>query len=903
MVKKAAWFTIVLFSTIYMWSVDLKQAEDIYESAKTLEKNHNVEEARDQYDKALEMFRELGAEKQISNATYKLGSIAMWRGDFKNAEKDLRESLTIKQQLGFTRSAAVIENRLAYVLARRSEFADAEQYAQSALRYRETEGDSLGVSGVLNTLGVIYIEQSAFPKAENVIKRALAILKTNPQPKLEKDITVTMGLLEYSRGNYGEAMKYYKRAEEMSYPYESQLTIAEIQNNLGTIYNAYHKADDAKVYYRDALKMAMELQNKDLESRVLNNLAGLHLEQQQYDDALDKYQRSLEIKRSIGNKRGQITTLKNIGNVYMEMGNSEKAREFYQKALDENDPLGFLSEESRIYFELANLDFTFQRYESATLHLEESISIAERLNNLDQLSQNFHLLARIQIATGKPEEAEKSLKEAIENIEQIRSSISVEEHRSAFISKALDIYRDLIQFYVEKNENLNAYTYYERMKARNLLDIIEGAFLVFDEDLSPEEIEHQQKVEAELRNVTREISFYALSEKPTRDLDSLVIQQRNLKRAVSNFKSTLFLNHPDLQQEMGEGEPIDAREALHLLNSTEAALAYMVVEKRIYCFVMRNLGRRKQTIKVIEIELSREQLDDAVRLLTTQWKNASFKDLYGKLIEPVTPELEGVEQLCIIPDRTLNLVPFQALKSPETNEYLIDKYTVYYAPSMSVLQQLRTIGTKGKEQVLAFGNPYLGEAGVFTIEGSLSELPATEDEVKAIQSIYQTKSKVFLREQASEENFNANYDQYGVLHFASHGVLDEVNPMFSSIVLTIDEHNDGFLTAREILKKEMNSDLVILSACNTAKGDYSEGEGLLGLSRAFFGALVPSVVASLWSVDDQSTRLLMENFYRYLKDGVRPARALRQAQLDLKNQKQYSNPYFWAPFILIGDTE
>ena len=117
------------------------------------------------------------------------------------------------------------------------------------------------------------------------------------------------------------------------------------------------------------------------------------------------------------------------------------------------------------------------------------------------------------------------------------------------------------------------------------------------------------------------------------------------------------------------------------------------------------------------------------------------------------------------------------------------------------------------------------------------------------------------------------------------------------------DKDDGFLTAREILKTELNADLAVLSACETATGKLTEGEGMLGLSRAFFGANVPALVASLWPVADESTRILMESFYREMDNGLRPAKALRMAQVSLMEQPKYDHPKFWAPFIFIGDTE
>jgi len=176
------------------------------------------------------------------------------------------------------------------------------------------------------------------------------------------------------------------------------------------------------------------------------------------------------------------------------------------------------------------------------------------------------------------------------------------------------------------------------------------------------------------------------------------------------------------------------------------------------------------------------------------------------------------------------------------------------------------------------------------------------------------KSKMYVGNNATEENVKKESGNFSLLHFSAHGLLDEKRPLYSGVVLALEdeEKDDGLLQTYEIFNLDLNADLVTLSACNTGLGKLHRGEGLIGLTRAFMYAGAKSVLVSLWSVHDQSTTSLMKNFYKNLiEKGLNPKKALREAKLQLLrdsseiqgNEILYSNPFFWAPFVLIGDTD
>jgi CHAT domain-containing protein len=265
-------------------------------------------------------------------------------------------------------------------------------------------------------------------------------------------------------------------------------------------------------------------------------------------------------------------------------------------------------------------------------------------------------------------------------------------------------------------------------------------------------------------------------------------------------------------------------------------------------------------------------------------------------------------------------LPFQALQ-PDPNRYLIEDCAVAYAPSLTALREMlkQRDGRKdstGSPTLLAFGNPALGKQTIsraksVLMDEKLETLPEAERQVNVIRQIYGApKSKVYIGAEAREERAKAEAGSYRIVLFATHGILNNSNPMYSHLLLAQPEDNakeDGLLEAWEIMKLNLNADLVVLSACDTARGRVGAGEGMIGLSWAFFVAGSPTSILSQWKVDSASTTELMVEFHRHLKaqmtnpaDSFSAARALREADLKLLRNEQYRHPFYWAGFVVTG---
>jgi CHAT domain-containing protein len=297
-----------------------------------------------------------------------------------------------------------------------------------------------------------------------------------------------------------------------------------------------------------------------------------------------------------------------------------------------------------------------------------------------------------------------------------------------------------------------------------------------------------------------------------------------------------------------------------------------------------------------------------------------------------------------VPSNQLWELPFQALLS-QTDRYFLQDHALFYAPSLSVLREMRkkdadrglasnlaansASASIGKASaaimkvsataatpapaLLAIGNPSLSASLVSRAESddrslSLGDLPEAEREVKTLGEIYGVQSsKILTGSAAREETVKAEAGRYPILHFATHGLLDDKNPLYSRLLLASSNgNNDGFLEAREIMKLDLHASLVVLSACQTARGETGPGEGMIGMSWAFFIAGASTTVVSQWQVDSASTARLMVDFHRELRSAnkqlvVSKAEALRRSALKLMSDPKYRHPFFWSGFVVVGN--
>ena len=331
-------------------------------------------------------------------------------------------------------------------------------------------------------------------------------------------------------------------------------------------------------------------------------------------------------------------------------------------------------------------------------------------------------------------------------------------------------------------------------------------------------------------------------------------------------------------------------------------IEYAFSERGAWIFTVSHGAGNSAVIKATRLTVKQETLERRVedfrKALAT--RDLSYKtlarELYRDLLAPVESEIRGRSVVGIVPDGVLWNLPFQALQGDD-GTYLIEHAAVYYAPSLTALSETGRVPSNGGKlkPLVALG------AGA-------EELPNASQEVHMLAQLYGPSAVALTGSQATEERWAREAQGARVLHLATHGILNHTNPMFSYVQLAKGGTEDGMLEAREILNTNLHAELVVLSACETGRGELVTGEGLLGMSWAVMTAGVPTVVVSQWKVDSASTTQLMVAFHRAIApEALKPgpirgkAEALRRAEMELIHTPGYQHPFYWAGFEMLGD--
>jgi CHAT domain-containing protein len=480
--------------------------------------------------------------------------------------------------------------------------------------------------------------------------------------------------------------------------------------------------------------------------------------------------------------------------------------------------------------------------------------------------------ARIAEQEGDLDAAIEFLERALDVIEEQRSSINTDAGRIGYVEDKQVVYQEIVSLLVGQGHDAEALVCVERSKSRALVDLLASQRQIRSKSSNPKQI---QSIMDRMNKALPVPVGRPLSAQTRRKQRGLVVRlKENLHREDPELASLVTVRSPSI------------KELQERLAQDETLLEYYYDDRFLYAFVMsrRALHCRK---------LPRRGLEENVYGFRTSVMDPDAESigprsrrLFEQLIGPVSDFLSG-KALIVVPHGVLHYVPFSALASQEG--YLIEHYGIRTMPSASVLGLLASRGKEDQGKLLILANPDLGDERY--------DLRFAQEEALSIDKIV-SHSTLLLREGATETFVKEKGRVFDRLHFASHGVFQPNDPLRSRLLLTGDGANDGYLTVAEIYALSLDADLMVLSACETALGEISNGDDVVGFTRGLLYAGVRSIVSSLWKVDDRATRDLMVHFYGHLSK-VDKREALRQAQLAVK--ERYKHPYYWAAFQVVGN--
>ncbi len=886
-------------------------------------------EALEMYQQALVITREVGSQAGEGTTLNNIGDIYDRLGQYEAALDYYRQSLIISQEIGDRTGEGTTLNNIGVIYDRLGQYEAALDYHQQSLSILQEIGDQAGEGTTLNNIGSMYRSLGQYDQALNYYRQSLGIRQEIGDRAGEGITLNNIGLIYTHWGQYEAALDYFQQSLIISQEIGDRTGEGTTLNNIGLIYRSLGQYDQAFNYYWQSLNIRQEIGTRAGEGATLNNIGGVYDSLGQHEQALDYYQRSLNIRQEIGDRAGEGQSLNNIGGVYDSLGQHEQALDYYQRSLSTRQEIGDRAGEGEslnnigsIYRRLGQnetaLDFFWQslsiqreignrvgegatltnigvvyndlrKYKLALDYLQQALAIHQEIG--DQVEEGI-ILAHTGFAYEQLGDADQAItfyQQAIDAFEPIQRSLGVEELKASFASKHLDTYEQLINLLWAEGHFEEAFNYAERARGWAFLDQLVGGAVNFRAGANRKLMVREQELKAEI--AIQRAQLVTLLNRPGEDRDAEAISTTQVElAALEKDYANLLIQLQILSPKVAALVSVDVASLANiqaLLDVDTTLIEYFVTKESILVFVIT-----RDTFEPVALEVSREDLTKII----TQFRDfavlndphpISLQQLHVWLIASLKPYLTN-PVIGFIPHDILYHIPFAALTNGE--RYLIDDYALFVLPSANALPFLQERRKPDTGTLLAVGNP--------TTATRLPNLPFAQQEVERIADMYGTQA--LIGPNATETAVWSQASEASILHLATYAVHNQANPLFNALHLTGDSQNDGRLEVYEIYNLDLEkTTLVTLSMDESAIDKSNRIDSIFGLSRPFFYAGTPSVMGSLWNVDDEATNLLMTEFYQHLKRGENKAEALRQAQMTVRND--FAHPYYWAGFTLMGD--
>lgn len=804
-----------------------------------------------------------------------------------------------------------------------------------------------------------FFDQRHFVEAGQVAQLAYeAALALPDSPAKELRVAFALSLVAdnlFWRGNYLAASEPYRRSiamlEELlvleeppagTEPDEAggEIDLDWVRGTLISVANdaaigfMYHDLQTALSLFARSYELSGEIDDLTSQSIAASNQGLVYYFLGDPGRAEEHFTEALALDEALGNTFGQMLNYRHIASLYAVEGDLEQSTLSLQKALDLAIESGDVSQATTYYLDLGRNDYLLGNYDRALESYDLSMLLASgediralqgllyiymgdlftAQGNLESASHFYQKvlnsedavdtyspfgvvwrghqgLARIAKARNQPDEVLAELVQAVDVIEHQRNTIT-SQHLSMQFQNSQDkhaAYDELITLLDEQEQVGEAFNYAERAKARSLLDQLGNQDLTLGNLSNSRWIEQEQQLRqriGELDNALQSEREKPASEQNPEIVNQLLQELEETQQAYEDVLTQSSLENPEYTSFVRVPALTLDEVQTSVLDDETTLVEYYVMEDHLLAWVID-----QDEATLVNLEIGREELEDQVELLRNIINEQDFDieiaaALYDALFAPLQPYIRH-NNLVLIPHGVLHYLPFNALWDREQQQYLIEAYAITYAPSASVLKYIQEKRNPDEGRLLVMGNPD-------------RSLPQAEVEVNAVAQLYTTQA--LTGEEATESQLYAQAGEFDILHLAAHSVYNPYNALYTRIELAADAQNDGYLEVHELFGLDLTGvNLVVLSACETALGEQSNGDELVGLTRAFLYAGAPSVITTLWPVEDEASGALMVSFYENLRAGMTVAEALRQAQIERLSQEETSSPYYWAAFSLTGD--
>ncbi|MEP0829947.1 tetratricopeptide repeat protein [Microcoleus sp. AS-A8] len=885
--------------------------------------------------------------------------------DYPQALNYYNQARSLLQKAGDRSGEAEVLNQMSFVYSRMGENQSSLKSLQAALVLQRAIGNPSREAFTLSNIAAIYNSLGEAQKAIDFYNQALDIQRRGserPQQALTlNSIAAVYSLL----GDYQLSIDTYTQALEIFKTIGDRTQIGQTLDNIGSAYRLAKDYPKALEFYNQELSIWREQGDSFREIAALTSIIRTYEALGDYPKGLDAANQALSISRKQQSSFGEASALAMMGRVYLAAGDYAKALDVSTQSLAVWKKLGIRPAEANVLGNIGDTYKAWKQPQKAIETYTEELALRRQLGDRTGEAETLYNTAEAERDRNNLNEARNQIEGVIKIVEDIRTQVTSPELRDTYFASIQKYYQFYIDILMRlhkqqpgKEYNALALQASERARARSLLELLTEAQADIRTGVEPKLLEVERTLKQQLdvaekhrlEGLTRSnsnASAQALDQKITALLEEYRQIQAKI-RATSPRYAALTQPQPLTLAEIQQ----------QVLDDDTMLLQYSLGEERSYLWAVTKTSLTSYELpKRAEIEAAAQEFYkrlnspayglNSPRGLTVEPRSDSQRSevatqLSQMLLQPVAGQL-GNKRLLIVSDGALQYVPFAALPTPATSGKdivpLLVQHEIVNLPSASTLAVLRKEqnGRKPAAKAIAiFADPVFNRDDT-RLAGSMehrstpalndgnldsralaraaresdvdfNRLPFTRQEAEQILALVSANSRLQAFDFAANlaAASSPELSQYRIVHFATHGILNSQQPELSGVVLSlVDEKGkpqNGFLRLHDVFNLNLPAELIVLSACQTGLGEEVKGEGLVGLTRGFMYAGSPRVVVSLWNVDDEATSQLMVKFYKkMLQDGLKPAAALRAAQLEMWQQQRWQAPFYWAAFTLQGE--
>ena len=876
----------------------------------------NYDIAKKYYNKAKKLAEQYQNNIELTKSLVNLAIISDDIGDVINARKLFTKALQIAKKINSIELQALVHSELAVSFTYDNHLVKAEKHYNKSLELFEIINNENRLAILYSNLGKIYLTLFNYKFALEAFEKGLQFARQNKRSQI---LNLTGIADVYANlANYSKALEYYNKAKKISKEINEISSLAEIEEGLGDLQFNLGLPQKALQYFNKAKKISKKEHNIYFTANLFHKFGITYFALDSLDLAEHYLLDAVKLSSESGDIYNELLVKLDLANIFLRKNNLLKSKNILHKVGIKCEDYDFKHLLAKQKLLMAELFKTNNNASIAVKYLQNVIIISKEINDYTILTEANYQLGMLYRDNNDTVKAKQYLINAKHLLDDIsRPLFKKQEVQISYFSSFSKIYTSLAELYLAEGNEKKAFEIVDAQRARNTVQHLNNLKII-------SKIKNKNELK-QLCDLDWMISTGIYSDS----------ENKKLKKEFYKLKKKLITKEPSIQKYFGVHRCKKLVDIQAVLDSSEHLILYFTNNEFTEIFHLT-----KDSFHTKKINVSYDSICTMIENISPFYKNiepqneiyfnqdlfsfntTASNKLYELLVKPILKTVKENSNLIFSLPPEMPKIPIEFLvtKYNKTDspynyknvKYLIEKYNISYIPSGNTFVAIKENGVSPNHNALLIGAPKITNANfLYNIRGALLEdnralsdlniipLEYSKDEIEGIEN-FLNNTKVFLSEKATEKNFKKFVSSSNIIHLSTHSFLYNNQPL---IVFSNSDkaNNDGLLERGEITQLNLNADMVVLSSCKSGLGKIDKSEGVLGMQKAFFDAGANSVVVSLWDVNDKYTSILMKDFYNFLSEGYDKTSALRMAKKKfIKNTS--SNPYYWAAFILAGNT-